>query len=103
MANQITNMYYYQLLILPYHVFKFVLLSTNQVSARTAAERVEELAVEQEMKSKQLRAQRLEAQEQAGRVEVSPSPTPFSVLSYFAYRTFLQDATLYQLSHPELT
>jgi hypothetical protein len=41
------------------------------VSARTASERVEELAVEQEMKSKQLRAQRLEVQEQAGRTEVS--------------------------------
>ena len=52
------------------------------MSARTAAERVEELAVEQEMKSKQLRAQRLEAQEQAGRVEVSLLSTPLTVLSY---------------------
>lgn len=66
------------------------------MSARTAAERVEELAVEQEMKSKQLRAQRLEVQEQAGRVEVSQFSMPFAILSYFAYRTFLQDATLCQ-------
>ena len=51
------------------------------MSARTAAERVEELVVEQEMKSKQLRAQRLETQEQAGRVEVSQ----FSALGVLAY------------------
>ena len=61
-------------------IFQFILLWTVQVSARTAAERVEELAVEQEMKSKQLRAQRLEAQELAGRAEVSQFAVPFTIL-----------------------
>ena len=42
-----------------------------QVSGRTAAERVEELAVDQELKSKQLRVQRLETQEEAAKLEVS--------------------------------
>jgi hypothetical protein len=42
----------------------------EEASAQTAAERVEELSVDQELKSKQLRVQRLEVQEEAARVEI---------------------------------
>ena len=42
----------------------------EELAARTASERVEELSVDQEMKSKQQRVTRLEAQEEAARVEL---------------------------------
>ena len=51
------------------------------MSARTAAERVEELAVEQEAKSKHLRSQRLEAQEAAARLEVTRRETFCAAMS----------------------
>jgi structural maintenance of chromosome 1 len=45
----------------------------EDMSARMASTRVEELAVEQELKSKQLRVQRMEAQEDSARTEMEAS------------------------------
>ena len=54
------------------------------MSGRTASERVEELAVEQELKSKQFRVQRMETQEEAAKVEVTDLSFDFCSLLFFA-------------------
>ena len=71
------------------------------MSGRTASERVEELAVEQELKSKQFRVQRMETQEEAAKIEVTGLFLDFSFFLLFAIVALIS-VSFTILYHPSL-